>query len=126
MPGLADALSKHKKAFPTEEDFKGAVAALLRLQDTYQLQPSAFSRGKLHASVLSPQMGVSEVYDIGRHAYLNSDMFYTKAWMEEALNKVKRHDDSEDINLFDIYDHLSFSEYKVLHVKMSSSITYSK
>lgn len=109
---VSDAITKHKEAFPVKEDYDGAITALLRLQDTYQLQPSTFTQGKLPGSVPSPKMGVSEVYDVGRHAYLNSDMFYTRAWMEETLKLYNKNNDPEDINLFDIYDHLSFSEYK--------------
>jgi len=114
FPALTDAIGKHKEAFPAKEDYDGAIAALLRLQDTYQLQPSSFTQGKLPGTVLSPKMDVSEVYDVGRHAYLNSDMFYTKTWMEETLKMYnKQNDDDDDVNLFDIYDHLAYSEYKV-------------
>lgn len=113
LAAVLDAFSKHKDALPVKEDFDGAITALLRLQDTYQLQPSSFSRQKLPGSVPSPKMSVGEVYDVGRHAYLNGDMFYTKTWMEEALNQYNKQDNPEDVNLFDIYDHLSFSEYKV-------------
>lgn len=110
---LIDAIAKHKESFPGKEDYDGAITALLRLQDTYQLQPSSFTQGRLPGSVPSPEMDVSEVYDVGRHAYLNSDMFYTKTWMEETLTLYKKQDDHKDVNLFDIYDHLAFSEYKV-------------
>lgn len=109
---VSDAINKHKEAFPGKEDFDGAITALLRLQDTYQLQPSSFALGKLPGSVQSPKMSVGEVYDVGRHAYLNSDMFYTKTWMEEALKQYNKQNDSEDVRLFDVYDHLAFSEYK--------------
>lgn len=109
---VSDAINKHKEAFPGKEDFDGAITALLRLQDTYQLQPSSFALGKLPGSVQSPKMTVGEVYDVGRHAYLNSDMFYTKTWMEEALKQYNKQNDSEDVHLFDVYDHLAFSEYK--------------
>jgi len=113
LAAVSDAITKHKEAFPGKEDFDGAITALLRLQDTYQLQPSAFALGKLPGSVQSPKMTVGEVYDVGRQAYLNSDMFYTKTWMEEALKQYNKQNESEDVRLFDVYDHLAFSEYKV-------------
>ena len=113
LTAVSDAINKHKEAFPGKEDFEGAITALLRLQDTYQLQPSSFALGKLPGSVQSPKMTVGEVYDVGRHAYLNSDMFYTKTWMEEALKQYNKQNESEDVRLFDMYDHLAFSEYKV-------------
>ena len=114
LVAVSDAITKHKESFPSKEDHDGAIAALLRLQDTYQLQPSAFVQGKLPGSVPSPKMHLSEVYDVGRHAYLNSDMFYTKSWMDETLKLYHAGHELEDVTLFDIYDHLSFSEYKVI------------
>lgn len=40
-------MSIHRQYFPDEEDETGAAKALMRLQDTYQLDSEAFSRGKL-------------------------------------------------------------------------------
>lgn len=40
-------MSIHRQFFPDEEDEKGAAKALMRLQDTYQLDSEAFSKGKL-------------------------------------------------------------------------------
>ena len=120
---LLDVIANHKEAFPGKEDYDGAIAALLRLQDTYQLQPSAFTQGKLSSLVSSPKMTVSEVYDIGRHAYINSDMFYTKSWMEETLTLYNKQDNHKDVGLFDIYDHLSFSEYKVRNISSISALS---
>ena len=110
---MSDAISRHKEAFTGREDFEGAITALLRLQDTYQLQPSQFSEAKLPGLVPSPKMSVGEIYDVGRHAYLNKDMFYTNTWMEETLNQYNKQNDSEGVSLFDLYDHLSYAVYKV-------------
>lgn len=40
-------MSTHRQYFPDEEDATGAAKALMRLQDTYQLDSEAFARGKL-------------------------------------------------------------------------------
>jgi len=40
-------MSVHRQLFPDAEDETGAAKALMRLQDTYQLDSEAFSRGKL-------------------------------------------------------------------------------
>lgn len=114
LAAVSDAITKHKEALSSKEDYEGAITALLRLQDTYQIQPSSFTEGKLTDAVPSPKMTVGEIYDIGRHAYLNGDMFYTRSWMEESLRQyIKQQDDLEGVNLFDIYDHLAYSNYKV-------------
>lgn len=121
---VIDAITKHKEALSSKEDYEGAITALLRLQDTYQLQPSSFTEGKLPGSVPSPRMTVSETYDIGRHAYLNGDMFYTKSWMEESLKQFQKQDDADGVNPFDIYDHLAYSNYK--RGNMRKALEYSK
>lgn len=45
--GFISNMSTHRQYFPDEEDETGAAKALMRLQDTYQLDSEAFSRGKL-------------------------------------------------------------------------------
>lgn len=45
--GFISNITMHKKFFPDEEDQKGAAKALMRLQDTYQLDSESFSKGKL-------------------------------------------------------------------------------
>uniref|UniRef100_A0A665VES7 procollagen-proline 4-dioxygenase n=1 Tax=Echeneis naucrates TaxID=173247 RepID=A0A665VES7_ECHNA len=45
--GFISNMSIHRQYFPDEEDETGAAKALMRLQDTYQLDSEAFSKGKL-------------------------------------------------------------------------------
>lgn len=48
MPsGFISNMSTHRQYFPQPEDETGAAKALMRLQDTYQLDSEAFSMGKL-------------------------------------------------------------------------------
>lgn len=45
--GFISNMSVHRQYFPDEEDQTGAAKALMRLQDTYQLDSEAFSKGML-------------------------------------------------------------------------------
>lgn len=45
--GFISNISTHRQYFPDQEDATGAAKALMRLQDTYQLDSEAFARGKL-------------------------------------------------------------------------------
>ena len=45
--GFISNISTHRQYFPDEEDATGAAKALMRLQDTYQLDSEAFARGNL-------------------------------------------------------------------------------
>ena len=51
---LMSNISYNHYLFPDEEDFSGAAAALLRLQDTYQLSPSLITSGTLGTTTTIP------------------------------------------------------------------------
>lgn len=52
-------ISMNQYRFPSKEDFSGATAAIRRLQDTYQLQPTVIASGKLGSSSALPMSGES-------------------------------------------------------------------
>ena len=52
-------ISMNQYRFPSKEDFSGAIAAIRRLQDTYQLQPTVIASGKLGSSSALPMSGES-------------------------------------------------------------------
>ncbi|CAG5124209.1 unnamed protein product [Candidula unifasciata] len=111
---------------PTYEDLKGAAAALMRLQDTYQLDASTVAQGKL-AGLKSPVLSVEDCFELGRLAYNAGDFYHTVLWMEQALSEHrKNHNDrrapgiegnghiSSEVDSVqaDILDYLAFSQYK--------------
>lgn len=49
--GFISNISTHRQYFPDEEDATGAAKALMRLQDTYQLDSEAFAKGKLPGKI---------------------------------------------------------------------------
>lgn len=61
--------------FPTEEDLTGAAVALMRLQDTYQLETSSLARGELNGVQYSTQL--SGLFDLTpRPIYYFIKLFY--------------------------------------------------
>ena len=50
LEGFIANLSVQRQFFPTDEDEAGAAKALMRLQDTYKLDPDTISRGDLPGS----------------------------------------------------------------------------
>jgi len=110
-----EVFEKHKQHYATKEDHDGAIVALLRLQDTYRLASKSLAEGRLPNVRQMPRMSVRDCYEVGRYAYLNNDMFYTKQWMEETLRKIRMNEDPEGVSLFDVYDHLAYAEYQVLY-----------
>ena len=117
---LAMLQSNHER-LPKEEDFSGAVVALTRLQDTYLITPR-----NLTESVLGSKPSVSlssyDCYVIGREAYYKEDWWYTKEWMMEALRKFDE-GDTGGVQLSDIFDHLSYVEFRMGNIKRAKQFT---
>ncbi|XP_019497708.1 PREDICTED: prolyl 4-hydroxylase subunit alpha-2 [Hipposideros armiger] len=55
--GFIANLSVQRQFFPTDEDETGAAKALMRLQDTYKLDPDTISKGELPASLIPVSPG---------------------------------------------------------------------
>uniref|UniRef100_A0AAQ5XR73 procollagen-proline 4-dioxygenase n=1 Tax=Amphiprion ocellaris TaxID=80972 RepID=A0AAQ5XR73_AMPOC len=72
--GFISNMSIHRQYFPDEEDETGAAKALMRLQDTYQLDSEAFSRGKLPGMHSSAVLTVDDCFDMGKTAYNDADI----------------------------------------------------
>ncbi|XP_048758000.2 prolyl 4-hydroxylase subunit alpha-1-like isoform X1 [Ostrea edulis] len=75
-----------KGYLPTYEDLKGAVTALLRLQDTYQLDTNHLAQGHIR-SMVSRSMSANDCFEIGRLAYQDEDFYHTAMWMQTSLER---------------------------------------
>lgn len=98
--------------FPTDEDLNGAVVALTRLQDTYNLDTSSLARGELNGVQYSTEMTVEECFELGRQLYMNSDFYHTVLWMREAMNRLTQNRNKTTTTKADILEYLAFSMYK--------------
>ncbi|KAF6739323.1 Rab3 GTPase-activating protein catalytic subunit [Oryzias melastigma] len=85
-------LTIQRQFFPNDEDQAGAAKALMRLQDTYQLETSIISSGQLPGSEDLPRsvLTVDDCYDLGKVAYSEADYFHTKLWMTQALRQLEQ------------------------------------
>lgn len=50
LEGFIANLSGQRQFFPTDEDETGAAKALMRLQDTYKLDPDTISKGNVQVT----------------------------------------------------------------------------
>lgn len=57
-------LSHHKPTFPSRDDLSGAATALMRLQNTYRLMPSALVDGRIPGDQ-KEKMSASDCYYLG-------------------------------------------------------------
>lgn len=109
-------LTIQRQHFPNDDDQIGAAKALMRLQDTYQLDTGTISTGALpgvssdavHRSVLT----TTDCYDLGKVAYSEADYYHTELWMVQALKQLDEGETSSSADAVTILDYLSYSVYQ--------------
>jgi len=97
---------------PSFDDYKGAVSAIMRLQETYNVDAKTFADGLLAGIPSTSPMTSVDCFNFGRTAYLEKDWVLTVAWMKEALIRERAKDSPSREFLSDILDHLAFSTSK--------------
>ncbi|XP_033954715.1 prolyl 4-hydroxylase subunit alpha-2-like isoform X2 [Pseudochaenichthys georgianus] len=110
--GFISNMSIHRQFFPDEEDEKGAAKALMRLQDTYQLDSEAFSKGKLPGIHSNVMLTVEDCFDMGKTAYNDADYYHSVLWMQQSLKQLDAGEETE-VAKGDILDYLSYSVYQM-------------
>jgi len=109
--------------FPTEEDLTGAAVALMRLQDTYQLETSSLARGELNGVQYSTQLSAGDCFELGRQSYNNQDFYHTVLWMTEALSRHERESNRTSLERWEILEYLAYSTYMQGNVKSALQMT---
>lgn len=116
--GFISNLTIQRQYFPTDEDQTGAANALLRLQDTYQLDTETIASGKLPGVSLSPglsgssSLSASDCFDLGKVAYSEADYVHTALWMEQSLKQLQSESQTQNLDQTMVLDYLSYSVYQ--------------
>lgn len=106
--------------FPSDEDLVGATNALIRLQDTYNLETSSLARGELNGVQYSTQMSSEDCFEVGRQMYNSRDYHHTMLWMTEAINRLNN--DSR-LPKSEVLEYLAFSTFKEGNVQAALDMT---
>ncbi|XP_037950136.1 prolyl 4-hydroxylase subunit alpha-1 [Teleopsis dalmanni] len=111
--------------FPSDEDLNGAAVALMRLQDTYQLDTSSVARGELNGIQYSTEMSSDDCFELGRQSYVNQDYYHTVLWMNEAMTRLldEPRNQTQAFTRADILEYLAFSTYKQGNVESALTMT---
>jgi prolyl 4-hydroxylase len=115
--------------FPNDEDLNGAAVALMRLQDTYNLDTAKLAMGELNGVQYSTAMTSSDCFELGRQSYLNSDYYHTLLWMQEALKRLTAELNNRSSEVVttttraDILEYLAFSTFKEGDVRKALVMT---
>lgn len=81
MLKLRSDLIKLKRAYPEEDDLRGALAALFRIQDTYDMTPTDFIEG---LGNYSHKLTVEEMFEMGFLCTGIEDYYHARKWLKEA------------------------------------------
>ena len=120
-------------SFPSAEDLSGAAAALIRLQDTYQLDTAAIARGQIpvhysHDSTSakfisnSLELTAGDCFELGRHSYAAGDFYHTLLWMQEALDR-EQDEQPKTVESAEILEYLAFATFKQGNVDEALRLT---
>ncbi|XP_071379446.1 prolyl 4-hydroxylase subunit alpha-1-like [Centroberyx affinis] len=114
--GFISNLTIQRQHFPNDDDQTGAAKALMRLQDTYQLDTDVISTGELPGTSSSgsfrSSLTVDDCYELGKIAYSETDYYHTELWMAQALKQLDRGDASAAVDAVTVLDYLSYSIYQ--------------
>lgn len=89
----------------------GAAAALLRLQDTYNLDTHKVAEGELAGVQYTTAMTAHDCFELGRQSYMMHDYYHTVLWMQEALERLDL-ETNRTVTKSDILDYLAYSTFK--------------
>lgn len=70
---------------PTKYDLDGAVEAILRLQETYNLPTNDTAKGLIHGVLARKPMSAMDCYRVGRAAFDGRQDSYASQWLEKSL-----------------------------------------
>uniref|UniRef100_A0AAY4CIA8 procollagen-proline 4-dioxygenase n=2 Tax=Denticeps clupeoides TaxID=299321 RepID=A0AAY4CIA8_9TELE len=120
--GFISNLTIQRQYFPTDEDQTGAAKALLRLQDTYQLDSNTISTGNLPGVRYKSSMTVEDCYELGKIAYSDVDYYHTELWMAQALRQLDQGEESA-IDKVTVIDYLSYAIYQQGELERALELT---
>nr|XP_012617564.1 prolyl 4-hydroxylase subunit alpha-2 isoform X2 [Microcebus murinus] len=110
--GFIANFSVQRQFFPTDEDEMGAAKALMRLQDTYRLDPGTISRGELPGTKYQAVLSVDDCFGMGRSAYNEGDYYHTVLWMEQVLKQLDAGEEATTAKA-QVLDYLSYAVFQL-------------
>ncbi|XP_075397628.1 prolyl 4-hydroxylase subunit alpha-2 isoform X1 [Tenrec ecaudatus] len=110
--GFIANLSVQRQFFPTDEDETGAAKALMRLQDTYKLDPDTISKGELPGTKYQATLSVDDCFGMGRLAYNEGDYYHTVLWMEQVLKQLDAGEEATTAKA-QVLDYLSYAVFQL-------------
>ncbi|XP_061782616.1 prolyl 4-hydroxylase subunit alpha-1-like isoform X2 [Nerophis lumbriciformis] len=123
--GFISDLTVGRQHFPNEVDQTGVAEALLRLQDTYELDTNTLAKGELPgSSSLRSPLTADDCYDLAMVAYQENDFYHTELWMSQALRQLDQGEPPGAVDAVTVLDYLSYALYQ--QGELESAMEYTK
>ncbi|XP_036379788.1 prolyl 4-hydroxylase subunit alpha-2 [Megalops cyprinoides] len=88
-PEFLDSLSVKFQQIPSDEDLDGVALGLVRLQETYRLQPKNILEGGLMELGTMETLSPDEAFHVATVAHKNLKFHYAFLWVQEALKQLE-------------------------------------
>ena len=127
---ISSAYDAYRESFPDQNDVKGAIKAIHRLQDIYKIRAGHFSRGDplgpgVEGLLRGQPFNVKALLLFIKDAYENEQWYKCVGWGQQAyslLQTEQGHDPTSDL-WFDISDHFAFCLYKTGAIEHAMEVT---
>ncbi|XP_078509229.1 prolyl 4-hydroxylase subunit alpha-2 isoform X2 [Lissotriton helveticus] len=120
--GFIANLTVQRQFFPSEEDEKGAAKALMRLQDTYKLDPDVIASGILPGTEYISSLSADDCFGLGKTAYNDGDYYHTVLWMQQTLKQLDEGQEAATSKV-DVLDYLSYAVFQLGDVHRAMELT---
>ncbi|XP_069045124.1 prolyl 4-hydroxylase subunit alpha-1 isoform X2 [Lepisosteus oculatus] len=124
--GFISNLTIQRQYFPNDEDQTGAAKALLRLQDTYNLDTQTLSTGDLPGPLVGvtykSTLTADDCFELGKIVYSDADYYHTELWMAQALRQLDQGEEAT-IDKVTVLDYLSYAIYQQGELERALELT---
>ncbi|CAB3985217.1 prolyl 4-hydroxylase subunit alpha-1-like [Paramuricea clavata] len=121
--GLEAILDKHRYWFPDQSDFEGAINAVFRVQDIFQVKALDLANDKVPSATRGLPMMADDAFEIGKLAYEDEKYKQAQKWLAASALLWKEGRRTGDDDIAEILDYLSFVEYKLGHLRKAYNLT---
>ncbi|EDO36288.1 predicted protein, partial [Nematostella vectensis] len=110
---LLDSLEANKKRFPSDDgnDLMGAIAAIFRIQHTYNITAQTFVNGKLPGCPAASKLTADDCFELGTAAYGSEQYTRAREWLEEADRILKEEHQETATSRIEVLEYLSWLQY---------------
>ncbi|MEE6479381.1 hypothetical protein FKM82_012236 [Ascaphus truei] len=115
-------LTVQRQFFPGDEDETGAAKALMRLQDTYRLDPETIAKGKLPGTKYISSLSADDCFGMGKIAYNDGDYYHTVLWMQQAMKQLDEGEEATNTKAA-ILDYLSYAVFQLGDIHRAVELT---